>query len=116
MILINKEDELTTVVLSPINGTYQLFKLTLYSDYTKKQYTLNLGENYSDVVKRYTKFVINDEQIQYYETGEYNYTFLGDTNVLSNGLFLLKDNRDKKVYQSIVPPVEDNDFYVVQTI
>jgi len=115
MIIINKGDDTTTVVLPQISVADKLFKLALYSDYTKKEYTLYLGDNYSESIERYSKFLIYKDDLQGYESGEYNYAFIEDNVELSRGIFFLKDNTDKIDYQSIVPPVESNDYYVVQT-
>jgi len=115
MIVISKDKEINTVVLSQLDKPYNTFTLVLYSDYTKKDYTIDLGVDYSTGWERYTKFFVPQLAVTELETGEYNYIFMADDTVITYGVLLLTSTTDEVQYDAVVPAVDDNDFYVVQT-
>jgi hypothetical protein len=115
MIVINKEDVQSIIVLSQLDKAYTSFKLSLYSDFTKREYTLDLGQNYSNSTSRYSQFVLQSSAFTDIASGEYEYSFIGDDDVLSFGLLVLSTTEDVEVYESVIPAITDNDFYVVQT-
>lgn len=115
MIVINKEDVSTILVLTQIDKDYTVYKLQLHSAYTKSDYTIQLGDNYSQYNSRYTKFLVDNVEFASLTSGEYEYKFLADDVEITFGLLLLKSTSDKVVYESAIPAVEDNDFYVLKT-
>ena len=115
MIVINKDDDSTILILSQLDKQYDSFTLKLNSGYTKKEYIIDLGINYSENSSRYTKFEILKSMVDSLSTGEYEFQFLADADVITFGLLVIESATDEVVYESIVPPAEDDDFYVVKT-
>ena len=111
MIVINKDNETTILILPALEKPYTTFHIELYSAFSKKNYSLELGELlYSNT--RYSQFQLANAAYDSLPSGEYQYQFKGDAEVLTYGLLNVTANDDKVVYDSIIPPVEDNDFYV----
>ena len=115
MIVINKEDVSTILVLPQIDKPYENFKINLHSEYTKSDYTIQLGDNYSQHNERYTKFIIDNSEFDSLTSGEYEFKFLADDDVITFGLLLLKSTSDIVVYECAIPAAEDDDFYVLKT-
>ena len=115
MIVINKDKESEILILSQLDKDYETFTLSLYSAFQKKDITIDLGMNYSESIGRYSKFLILKNQYYNILSGEYEYKFLGDNEVLKFGLLNIFSTTDKVVYESIIPPANDNDIYVYQS-
>jgi len=115
MIVINKEDVSTILVLPQIDKEYFTYKLQLHSAYTKSDFTIQLGDNYSQYNMRYSKFLIDNKEFDNLTSGEYEYKFFADDDVITFGLLVVNSISDVVEYESAIPAAEDNDFYVLKT-
>lgn len=123
MILINKDRETNTVILTLTELTTinnPVYLMVLYSEYTKKTYRIILPQNTSASKERYDEFTLNTSIFNNYEEGIYSYyiyqaeTETIDETTLGNpveiGKLKLFSNTTNEEYTSLNEEETEDDF------
>jgi len=111
MIIINRDIQLTILVLPTIPYEYQNVRLRLHSDFTNKDFVIPLLDDVAIHPQRYSEFEIQSQYYSAIETGLYQYAILADDDIISIGMCRIKSNEPTIDYTSIAP-VEDDDYIV----
>lgn len=129
MILVNKaldEARLIVTVTEKATGAGNGYRLTIYSPFTKKDYSIVLPDNTSLFQSRYDEFIVPIEDFQDMEPGVYNYIIYQhnsegiDVIDLEKGVLKIVDNdktEEQKItdqYDFIEPTETDDDFIVYE--
>jgi hypothetical protein len=103
---IDKTKLANIIVLPPVNGSVNT--LVLHNDYTKEDFIIQLGSDYSPHSDRYSYFEVKQLSYLNFSTGLYSYVLLSDDIETSKGMLKVIDSDVVPVF-NIVPDVPKND-------
>ncbi|RZK12914.1 MAG: hypothetical protein EOO46_01380 [Flavobacterium sp.] len=97
MLIINKEYQNHSIVVtvSDMNTAINpLYRMDIESDFTNKEYSVQLSANTSPFPSRYDEFIIQNEAVEDFETGVYKYSIVETTSgsICEVGMLKIVDN------------------------
>lgn len=113
MLLIDKEKDFNYIVVNVRdNESYGDYIITLYSDFTKREFAFNLYEDLSPHPTRYNKFKISTLQFDKIIDGTYRYYITQDDVVQDKGMMRVFSLSESNIYTEASSP--DDDFVVYE--